>query len=87
MNTQLKEYMHFFGYASHPTEKSPYQLTKYTDQTAEDLEMYNGYLKSNAKVLESPEVWKVNSTPSLFPKEEFIACIASQKELVEVKNP
>lgn len=24
MNSQLREYMHFFGYASHPTEKSPY---------------------------------------------------------------
>jgi hypothetical protein len=49
--------------------------------------MYNGYLKANAQVLKNPEVWKVNSTPSLFPKDEFIACIASQKELVEVRNP
>ena len=49
--------------------------------------MYNGYLKSNAKVIEDPEVWKVNSGPSLFPVDEFIACVSSQKEIIELKNP
>lgn len=70
MNTELRDYMHFFGYASHPDPamESPTQFAKYTDQTEEELQKYNEFLKLNEKLLKEErtlpvQTWNVNGGP------------------------
>lgn len=40
MNAACRDYMHFYGYASHPTIKHTTQFSVYTDQTEQELANY-----------------------------------------------
>lgn len=58
-----REYMHYFGYASHPDVKEPTQFSIYTDQTAEELASFKQFLKSNENLRRwtgPKERWNVN---------------------------
>lgn len=66
----MREYMHFWGFSSHPTNESVTQFAKYDDQTPEELnEKYDGFKKMNAKILNEglsqKEPWKVDADAPL----------------------
>jgi hypothetical protein len=87
INVELRDYMHFFGYASHPSIESPYQFEKYTEQTPEELANYNEYLKVNEKAVGTPQPWKVSGGKAVWTVEDMGGCIASQTEEIVPKNP
>lgn len=44
----MRDYMHFWGYSSHPTNESVTQFAKYDNQTPEELsEKYDKFKKCN----------------------------------------
>ena len=52
MKVHLKDYLHFFGYASHPNMKSDVQTFMFEDQKDEDLDQYNGFMINNEAALQ-----------------------------------
>ena len=52
MKVHLKDYLHFFGYASHPDMKSDVQTFMFEDQKDEDLDQYNGFMINNEAALQ-----------------------------------
>ena len=47
----LREFLHFFGYSSHPTESNPTAFFQFNDQTEADLANFNMFRKLNDKTL------------------------------------
>jgi len=66
IDESMRDYMHFWGFSSHPTNDSPTQFAKYDNQTPDELESkYDAYKRLNAKVLNeglpNKETWKVDA--------------------------
>ena len=91
MKTQLREFLHFFGYSSHPTIKNKTQFFEYTDQTDSDLANFNQFVKLNDMLITQSkedrpkETWEVNGGPAEQTYHEFIEAISGQDELIELR--
>ena len=92
MMTRLKEFLHFFGYAIHPTIKCKTQFFQYTDQTDSDLATFKKFVKLNdilqnqSKENRPKETWEVNGGPAEQTYHEFIEAISGQDELIELRE-
>lgn len=53
INSQCRDFMHFWGFASHPTKESPLVgLAEYKDQTEDELNKHGSYEKLNKSTIE-----------------------------------
>jgi len=48
---ELRDFLHFFGYASHPTEPNTTAFFNFTDQSETDLASFNKFKKLNEQTL------------------------------------
>lgn len=54
MKTNLRDYLHFFGYAKHPKIQSDTQFYDFYDQTEEDLYNYDRFHELNNQAICNP---------------------------------
>ena len=93
IDVQLRDYMHFWGYAKHPDPvlESPTQFAQYNDQTEEELANYKEFVKLNEiRINEEMTVsqpWQVNLNAANMSKIAALRVFLSQNEEIVVKNP
>lgn len=62
IKTDLRDFLHFFGYASHPTEPNQTAFFKFDDQSETDLANWNMFRKLNDQTL--AKLGTLNETPA-----------------------